>query len=559
MQSDNKKKNKRLTWRSWHRWVGLVFSIFILLFCISGIILNHRTLVSSLEVNRCFLPDSYQLKNWNGGIVKGTVDITDIELPGSALNNAKKLLIYGQYGTFVTDADFTKVEDYNQGFEQGVDHRQVRHVVKTSDLTLWAAGNFDLYKRSLGTEAWTRVSLEKNEERLSDITLKGDTLLVATRSAFYQSVDLGQTFRRIELKTPEGYRSEVSLFKHIWMLHCGQLFGTVGKLIVDLLGILLIILCLTGIIYFLLPYSLRHSNRKLQGYDKETEKDKIASAKKLVKRKAEWMKWNLKWHNRLGYWTIGLTLLLALTGMCLRPPLMVPLALTKTAPLPGTTLDNNNAFHDKLRGVRWDEQLGLWIIITNEGFYAIDEDLEHSQAVLIPEAPAVSPMGVNVFERNPSSAVVNSDGHTIYHTEWLIGSFSGLFVWNPLKGTVTDYFTREPYVQPTGRPIGSVMVSGYSTDLLADPEIVFEYNEGPCIRTMPPTEPLVMQAAEMPVLLTSQPMSLWNFALELHTGRYYDSFLGPLSVLYIFIAGLLLTLILVSGLILYRRSHQKTK
>ena len=51
----------------------------------------------------------------------------------------------------------------------------------------------------------------------------------------------------------------------------------------------------------------------------------------------------------------------------------------------------------------------------------------------------------------------------------------------------------------------------------------------------------------------SQPMSLWNTALELHVGRCYTPFLGPLSELFVFLAGLLLTLVLVSGLILSRR------
>jgi hypothetical protein len=95
-----------------------------------------------MEVSRWWLPSNYELKNWNGGIVKGTVDISDINLPKSNLNNGKKLVVYGQYGTFVTDADFTQVEDYNQGFEEGVDHRQIRNIVRTTDKTLWAAANF---------------------------------------------------------------------------------------------------------------------------------------------------------------------------------------------------------------------------------------------------------------------------------------------------------------------------------------------------------------------------------------------------------------------------------
>ena len=39
-------------WKKYHKWVGLFFSFFILMFCFSGIVLNHRTLFSKVEVNR---------------------------------------------------------------------------------------------------------------------------------------------------------------------------------------------------------------------------------------------------------------------------------------------------------------------------------------------------------------------------------------------------------------------------------------------------------------------------------------------------------------------------
>jgi hypothetical protein len=60
----------------------------------------------------------------------------------------------------------------------------------------------------------------------------------------------------------------------------------------------------------------------------------------------------------------------------------------------------------------------------------------------------------------------------------------------------------------------------------------------------------------MPDRLKNQPMSLWNFALELHVGRCYDPFLGSVfSVLFVFVSGLLLSLILISGYIIYRRGR----
>ena len=61
------------TWKKYHRWFGLVLSVFMLVFCVSGIILNHREVFSGCEVSRKWLPASYHVKNFNNGVVKGTV------------------------------------------------------------------------------------------------------------------------------------------------------------------------------------------------------------------------------------------------------------------------------------------------------------------------------------------------------------------------------------------------------------------------------------------------------------------------------------------------------
>ena len=54
------------------------------------------------------------------------------------------------------------------------------------------------------------------------------------------------------------------------------------------------------------------------------------------------------------------------TGWALRPPLMILLATNSTKPLPGTTLDNDNPWNDKLRMIRYDEQAHDWLISTSE-------------------------------------------------------------------------------------------------------------------------------------------------------------------------------------------------
>ena len=59
----------------------------------------------------------------------------------------------------------------------------------------------------------------------------------------------------------------------------------------------------------------------------------------------------------------------------------------------------------------------------------------------------------------------------------------------------------------------------------------------------------------MPEIIASQPMSLWNVALKVHTARIYKFMFGSLYILFIPLAGLLILFILISGLIVWLKKH----
>ena len=50
--------------------------------------------------------------------------------------------------------------------------------------------------------------------------------------------------------------------------------------------------------------------------------------------------------------------------------------------------------------------------------------------------------------------------------KYLVGSFSGMFVWDPVTGEGSDFFTGAPAEKPhgMGRPVGQNMVTGYLKD-----------------------------------------------------------------------------------------------
>lgn len=538
--------SKIFTWKKYHRWFGLVLSVFMLVFCVSGIILNHRSLFRSCEVSRGWMPASYHIQNFNNGIIKGTIA------------EKEKVIAFGGAGVWLTDTLGSKWTDFNAGLPEGADNRNIRNIVQSADGTLWMAAQYDVYRHD--GKQWLRVELPGNEERITDVTLSGDSTQVValSRSKLYivskSSSKDSLKVKEILLKSPVGYKPETTLFKTVWKLHSGEFFGLPGQLVVDAIAVVLIILSVTGIILFLLPYGIRSQKRK--------------GATKMMKKMGKKMVWNQKWHNKIGYATIILTLWLAISGMCLRPPLMIPLVLTKTS----QSVEDGNVWHDKLRSIRWDEAGECWLVSTSEGFLKVDEAFQKAPVFFDKgKSPSISPMGITVFEKinqkkkisKDESSVISKDelNSSLLSEEWLIGSFSGLYRWNPQTGKVVDYFTGKTEEKKSMRPISNALISGYSKDFLNGRGIIFDYSKGAQLVESVPSGAAQISSAnlDMPEVLSQAKMSLWNMALELHVGRCYSPFLGPLSDLFVFLSGLLITLVLFSGFIILRRQKRRKK
>lgn len=544
------------TWKKYHRWLGLVLSVFMLVFCVSGIILNHREVFSGCEVSRKWLPASYYIKNFNNGVVKGTV-VKKSAAHSLSSENCDSVLAYGCAGVFLTDSRLSTWQDFNAGLPESIDERNVRHVVKAKDGSLWCAALRDVYRYDENSHRWKKVEMPGNEERIMDVALAKDSMTVValTRSRVFtivpfvqygEIVKIGKSSSetyRVESKiipAPKKYEPKTTLFKLVWHLHSGEFFGLPGKLVVDAIALVLIVLSITGILLFILPYGIRRAKK--------------LAAKARMKRLGKQFAWNMKWHNKIGYVTIVLTLWIAITGMCLRPPLMVPLVLSK---LPQAVGEDGNVWQDKLRAIRWDAVQGDWLVSTSEGFLRVDEDFSQAPKMLPDdECPKLSPMGVTVWE---------SDGKG----GWIVGSFRGIYRWNPVNHSlnqILDYFTGKPSEETSMIPISDNLVCGYSEDFLGGKPLVFDFAKGVedakgQAVALCNDEPKKSRNEESmsDLICETAPMSLWNVALELHVGRCYSPFLGPLSDLFVFLSGLLITLVLLSGYIISHRRRKKAQ
>ena len=497
--------------RKFHKWPGIVITLFVILFCVSGIFMNHRSLISGIDLNRSLLPTDYSYQNWNKGAVKSVCQL-----------GGDSALVYGNIGIWLTTDHFKTFQDWNTGFPKGTDNRKISKILKTLDGKLYAGTYFGLYQYSAPQHQWQKIQLPVSEERITDLILKQSDLLVQTRSYLLKSSD-GKTFQPIVLPAPEGYNGKASLFKTLWLLHSGELWGFVGKLMVDLFALAILIISLTGLMHFIFPKWLKRRR------EKQKSNTSLIAARNF----------NLRWHNRLGWIFIPFLIFVTITGMFLRPPLLIAIASSVVSPIPGTVLSSPNPWYDKLRRVLYDEKEHLFLFSTNDGFYIINDNFEGP--MLRPQSqPPVSVMGCNVLEKTGES-------------NYLVGSFNGLFLWNPQTGQVIDYLSGSPYEAPQvmGPPVSKDMIDGWFTDPAGN-EFYFDYNQG-----VLPIRNSIQFGAMSPEIILKSPISLWNLALEVHTGRIFEPLLGLFYILYVPLAGICILIVLISGFFIWLIGYRK--
>lgn len=495
--------------RKVHKWTGLILVLIIVLAALSGIVLNHRETFSGIDVNRKYMPAEYRYANWNNAAILSDLAVS----PDS-------ILLFGNTGVWLTDSLFSNFTDFNTGFASGVDNRKITDIVLTPDRKLVAASLFGLYNYDFQNKAWKRIQLPVKWEKLVDLLVKGDSLFVLTRSHLLVTTDM-VNFREIKVLPAEGDDNKVNLFRTLWVIHSGEIYGLTGKLIVDAVALTFIILCVSGVIYWLKKSKIKSKKRNRVRLDHDRRV----------------MQFNLKWHNKLGWITILLLTLTTITGMFLRPPLLIAIADARVGKLPFTELADANTWLDKLRKIEYDSESNKYLLATSEGFFSCDPDFK-AKPLAYSFQPPVSVMGITVLRK-------------ISTQEWMIGSFEGLYAWNPSTGMVSDYLNRQSSQPQTGRsaPSRQYLVSGYVNEP-GSGEVLFDYDKGALKKAG------AIPFTRMPEKISSTPISLWNVALEFHTTRIYGFLIGDFYILIIPLAGLAILMMLSSGFIVWYKRHR---
>jgi hypothetical protein len=148
-------------------------------------------------------------------------------------------------------------------------------------------------------------------------------------------------------------------------------------------------------------------------------------------------------------------------------------------------------------------------------------------------------MGINVFEKD-------RDGY------FLIGSFSGLFTWNPDRPGVINFITGEQYTDAgTGGPAGDYKITGIISDA-GDGRYIAEYGTGVLPLHNGKSFP------EMPSeIIKESRISLWSLCLEIHTGRIFENLAGMFYILIVPLAGITGIIVVFSGYMVWRRKYRK--
>ncbi|MBW6492663.1 MAG: PepSY domain-containing protein [Lentimicrobium sp.] len=494
------------TLRKYHKWPSLFIGLFLLLTAISGIIMNHRDWFSNVNFPRQLLPPGYQYKNWNLAALKGNIALND-----------SSYLVYGNIGIYCTDKRFNTFTDFNQGLGKGIDKRKIFTMLRTENGNLYAGTLFGLYRLNTNSNTWEYFRLPEQSPRVVRLEQQGSQIHVLTRSHLYtltDAADVNQGISEILIPRAENEDGKVSLFRTLWIIHSGELMGLPGKILVDMVGLGLIFIVLSGFYYTFLPTMARKSGEKL---------------KKRLKRIN---RFSINWHNNLGVYGILFLLLTTVTGMFLRPPLLIPIAYSRVKPIPGSILEHVNPWHDKLRDMIFDPASNSFIVSTSEGFYKFKPGDSISRT--FPVQPEVSVMGITAFEHLPEGGL-------------LVASFSGIYQWYPENNTINDYVTKLPSKgSRRGNPFGTLALSGIIREN-GKPLAMIDYQAGWVPLNKSKIKP------SMPEQIRKLPFSLWNYSLEVHTGRIFSVILSDFYVLYVPLLGLTTLLILITGLWLWLR------
>jgi uncharacterized iron-regulated membrane protein len=490
-----------------HKLLALAAFIYFFWMGLSGIALNHPQQLREFSLPNRIMPDNYQYHDWN------RMSWRDAAF---SRRNDKLLYVAGKEGvwkSFDQGHTFTSLSDNFPTSAYDKDTFSILPADHDHRETLFAGTRSGLFY--LQQEKWHRVThpLLKKEPVIELIQVD-QQILAFTRSAAFKAdiTEIPPLFTPLPLPRKVDQTPRIPLFRWLRKVHDGSIFGFKGRLLVDLIGFLLLFLVLSGgVTWYVITGKRRHRKPIFAG--------KIFAL-------------NYRWHLKLGIIGALFIAVTALSGAFSHPPLLLTIIRLST---PSSLLPQKHSVNP------WDEQIQKaaylksrkrLIIATKQGLFSGPIDGSRN-FIKLPDTMPIHGMGVQVFE-------------SLDDNRLLVGSFSGLFLWDTAQQIVLQLKAKPRGNAPDwGRPI---MVSGAAV-YNGEPLLAIDYESG--IKPLRRREQLI---PTMPNAIKEQSrISLWHALFELHNGRIFEQYIGPFYWLITPVGGILLCIILASGCLLWLR------
>ena len=497
-----------------HKYVGLVGLVYFVMMGVSGILLNHPDLLRPFSLPMRWMPPSYHYSDWNRMALREAVfSPTD---PGT-------LFVGGKNGVWQSHDDGRSFRPMGRGFPTSAYDRETRCLLfdeRGATAHLYAGTRTGLYRYDFDRAHWERIAagLPPNTE-IVDLVRAGKKILVFTPTAGYKLTGLVEKpqFQMVPLVSATDPDRRIRLFRFLLKLHDGSVLGLPGRLLMDLMAMALIFLSLSAIYIWYIPWRAR----KLKQRRTRTHR----------------LRFFYKYHLKFGIYTALFLIIFALTGMFVRPPLLLAIAGYS---VPVALLDDdrtNGAWPSRITRATYLAEENTLLLATRDGFFAGPPDGSRPFTPYRIDVP-VHGMGVNVLEPLAGQRL-------------LIGSFSGVYVWNSNAQSATDVHGKPLFSRRSGPPgamaAGAVVCRGevrYWADYRRGLQSITDQRSS---FTMPHR------------MVTYSSISLWHFLFEIHNGRIFRDWMGTYVSLIVPFGSLVLVMTSLAGVYdwVYRKAKKR--
>jgi hypothetical protein len=485
-----------------HKYFGLLCLIYFLIMGASGILLNHPEFIKAFSLPISWMPESYEYDNWNRMAFRTAV--FSEESPGT-------LYVAGKSGVWESVDGGESFSLLQRGLPDAAWDRDTRALVllENGKKKLFAGMRSGLYHYDFSRKSWFKTASSiAGDMDIVALVKADDALLVFTPHAGYR-LNLGDEKPRLSLlllKTNVPDADTIPLVRFFLKVHDGSVLGLPGKIFMDIMALALIFLSFSAIYIWYVPWRTKRRRRR---------------------RGQPLFFWLLhRYHLKIGIYSAFFLVLFALTGMFVRPPLFMAVA-GHVVPSSFFPIDpDNGRWKREISKVVLTPEDNRLLMATGDGFFSAPADFSKPFEPLHLQVP-VHDMGVTVL--SPLSG-----------QRLLVGSFSGLYVYDTANGMATDIKGKPVKKNAECRPMAG-MVAGAAVHK-GELQYWADYRTG-----LHSVEPDKKDFCMPTAIAEESRISLWHFLFEVHNGRIFRDWLGNYTWLIVPLGGLILLICVLSG------------